>query len=71
MSADLDDLKRLKVTAATRAWLTARSRSSGKSKQEIARDALHALAVKDIHAAKVLVRLAPDEDFDGDGGGRR
>lgn len=71
MSADLADLKRLKVTAETRAWLTAAARISGKSQQEIARDALHSLAVKEIHAAKVLVRLAPDEALDRDSGGRR
>lgn len=40
MSADLADLKRLKVTAETRAWLAATSRSTGKSQQEIARDAV-------------------------------
>lgn len=39
MSADLADLKRLKVTAETRAWLAATSRSTGKSQQEIARAA--------------------------------
>lgn len=71
MSADLADLKRLKVTAKTRAWLAATSRSTGKSQQEIARDALHSLAVREIHAAKVLVRMAPDEALDRDSGGRR
>lgn len=71
MSADLADLKRLKVTAETRAWLAATSRSTGKSQQEIARDALHTLAVKEIHAAKVLVRMAPDEALDMDSGARR
>lgn len=71
MSADLADLKRLKVTAETRAWLAATSRSTGKSQQEIARDALHTLAVREIHAAKVLVRMAPDEALDRDSGGRR
>ncbi len=71
MSADLADLKRLKVTEETRAWLAATSRSTGKSQQEIARDALHSLAVREIHAAKVLVRMAPDEALDRDSGGRR
>jgi hypothetical protein len=71
MSADLADLKRLKVTPETRAWLTARARMTGKSQQELARDALHEMEVKEIHAAKVLTRLAPDSDLDGASGGRR
>lgn len=70
MSLELADLKRLKVTAETRAWLTAKARTSGKSHQELARDALHELAVREIHAAKVLARLAPDRDIDGDTQGR-
>lgn len=71
MSADLCDLKRLKITAETRAWLHAEAARTGRSQQEIARDALHDLALEKIHAAKVLVALAPAEGRAGDGRGRR
>jgi hypothetical protein len=36
--------------------------------QQVARDELHRIAVTRIHAAKVLVSLAPREGRDGDGG---
>ncbi len=78
MSVDLADLKRLKITKRTRAWLQAAAHSSGRSQQEIARDALDELAAKYIHAATVLVALATDEAHAGatqahsrDSGGRR
>jgi hypothetical protein len=77
LSADLGDLKRLKITAETRAWLQAEAHSTGKSHQEIARDILHAIALEKISAAKVLVSMAPAErrvgdtqGHDGDGQGR-
>jgi hypothetical protein len=66
MAADLDDLKRLKVTAETRAWLQAEALTSGRSKQEIARDALHEIALSKIRAAKVLTALVPAEGRAGD-----
>lgn len=78
MAADLNDLKRLKVTAETAAWLQARAHSSGRSKQEIARDALHSLAVQELDAARVMNALDPREARAGaaeghsrDIGGRR
>lgn len=78
MAVDLNDLKRLKITGRTRAWLQAEAHSSGRSQQEIARDALDEIAGQKIHAAKVLVAMAPDEAHAGDGrahrrdaGGRR
>lgn len=67
MSADLHDLKRLKVSAETRAWLTAEAHRTGRSQHEIARDALHELALEKIHAAKVLLSLSPSEGRTGDG----
>lgn len=70
MSLDLEDLKRLKITAETRAWLEVESRSTGRSKQEVARDVLHQIAVKEIHAAKLLAALAPGEANIGDTRGR-
>lgn len=69
MAADLDDLKRLKITAETRAWLQAESHTTGRSKQEIARDALHEIALAKIRAAKILASLAPPEGRAGDDGG--
>jgi hypothetical protein len=71
MSLDLVDLKRLKITPETAAWLEAESRTSGRTKQEILREAMHQLAVGKIHAAKVLAALAPVEGISGDTGGRR
>lgn len=61
MAADLDDLKRLKLTAETIAWLRAESHTSGRTKQEIARDVLHEIALRKIDAARVLAALAPGE----------
>lgn len=61
MAADLHDLTRLKVTAETRAWLQAEAHTSGRSMPEIAREALHEIAVAKIRAAKVLASLAPAE----------
>lgn len=70
MSADLGDLKRLKITAETRAWLAAEAHSTGRSQQEIARDALHEIATRRIHAARVLVSMSPSEGHGGDDQGR-
>lgn len=71
MSLDLNDLKRLKITAETMAWLEAESRTTGQTKQEILRDAMHTIAVQKIHAAKLLAALAPVEGSSGDTRGQR
>ena len=71
MSLDLKDLKRLKITAETDAWLTAESRSTGKSKQDVLRDAAHAIALEKIHAARLLSALAPSDGQAGDTPGNR
>ena len=65
MSVELGDLKRLKISAETRAWLQAEAHTSGRSQQEIARDVLHNVALEKIKAAKVLAALAPGEDRTG------
>lgn len=67
MSADLVDLKRLKITAETRAWLTAEGHVTGRSAQDIVRDVLHAKALEKIHAANVLTALANGEAYIRDG----
>lgn len=71
MSKASGDLKRLKITPETDAWLQAESHTSGQSKQEIARQVLHEFAVGKIRAAKVLAALAPGDALSGDTGGRR
>lgn len=70
MAAELGDLKRLKISAETRAWLMSEAHRTGRSQQEIARDALHAIALEKIEAAKVLVAMAPGSGHAGDGRGR-
>ncbi len=70
MSADLDDLKRIKLTSEAVAWLEAEARFSGKTKQEVLRDVIHEIALKEIRKAKLLLRLSPDEGIDGDTRGR-
>lgn len=67
MSVDLLDLKRLKITPETRAWLTAEAHVSGRSAQDILRDVLHAKATEKIHAANVLTALARGEAYIRDG----
>lgn len=71
MALDLADLKRLKITPETRAWLTAEARATRKTFAEVARDALHEIALKKIHEAKVLTGLVASEDLGGDSGGRQ
>ena len=66
MSLDLLELKRLRITAETAAWLKAESMSTGRSQQEIAREELDRIAREKIHAA-----LVPAEGPSGDSGGRR
>lgn len=68
MAADLFDLKRVRITKETRAWLQARVHASGgeRTAPEIAREALHEIAMREIHAAKVLVALSGSEGRVGD-----
>jgi hypothetical protein len=67
MSAELGDLKRLKITAETQAWLQAEAKKTGKSQQEIARDVLHGIALEQIRGARLLLALAPPQAHAGDG----
>ncbi len=69
MALDLIDF-RGKITPETEAWLEAELRTTGVSKQETVRLALHEMALRKITAAKVLTRLAPEEGIDRAGGGR-
>lgn len=69
MSSDLFDLKRLKVTSETRAWLQAKAMRTGKSQQEIAREALHEKALQELDDARVMVALDPRKAHIGDVGG--
>lgn len=70
MSADLADLKRLKITPRTRAWLTAETLNTGRSAQDIVRDLLDAKAGQAIHGAKILTALAEGEGHSRDDQGR-
>lgn len=77
MSSDLFDLKRLKITRETRAWLQGVAHQTGRPQQEIARDALHERALAELDRAKVLHNLDPREGLfrdvealDGDRRGR-
>lgn len=71
MSLDLKDLKRVKLTRDTMAWLESESRDSSRSKQEILRDEMHAIAVAAKRKARLLLALSPDEGNSGDTEGRR
>lgn len=70
MGAPKADLKRLKITAETRAWLQAEATTSGKSQQDIVRTVLHEIALKKIHGAKLLAALATAEGHKRDAEGR-
>lgn len=67
MSEDLADLKRLKITPRTRAWLTAETLNTGRSAQDIVRDYLDAKAGAAIHGAKILTALADGQAHVRDG----
>jgi hypothetical protein len=75
MSHDLFDLERLKITRETRAWLQGVAHKTGRSQQEIARDALHDRAIDEFEAARVLHNLDPREglfrDNEAQSGDRR
>lgn len=64
------DLKRLEVTAETRAWLEWKKRTTGKSPQEFVRTLLHEAALKDIAGAKLLAALSATNGHDADTAGR-
>jgi hypothetical protein len=70
MSADLGDLKRVKLTEESLAWLEAESRATGKTRQEILRDTMHDHALQQRQKAKVLLALWPREGRERDGEGR-
>lgn len=68
MALDLIDF-RGKITPETAALLEAEAHTSGKDKQEILREYMHEIALKKIHAARVLTALAPAEGRGGASGG--
>lgn len=57
MSLPLIDF-RGKITPETDVWLEAKARMSGRERSEIAREILHAAAVREIHEASLLHELA-------------
>lgn len=68
MATDLFDF-RGKLTAETRVWLEYKSRRSGRDKQDIVREALHKIAVKDLHEANDLATYAREQGIVGADGG--
>lgn len=56
MSLPLEDF-RGKVTAETHVWLDAKAQLEGREKSEIVREILHEVAMREIHAARVLAGL--------------
>lgn len=71
MSLPLDDLKRLKITNETLAYLESEARESGRTKQEVLRDVMHSIAIAAKRKAKLLLALSPDEGNEGTTGGHR
>lgn len=70
MSLDLKDF-RARITLEADCVLEAISRTSGRERQEIAREVLHKWAVEQIHAASVMDKLLRAEGAEGIGGGMR
>jgi len=65
------DLKRLKLTDASKAWLEAECQlNPGKSPQEIVRAVLHEIALEKLRGASVFVGVAARRGIRGDGGGQ-
>lgn len=70
MSTDLHDY-RGKITPEAHCALEAAARTSGRDRQEIAREVLHEWAMKQIHAANVMDKLLQAEGLAGIAGGVR
>ena len=70
MAAELVDF-RLKVTQETICALAAAARASGDDKPEVARDILHAWAMKQIHSANVLHACLKAKGLDAANLGKR
>lgn len=63
-------LKDIKLTEATEDWLEAeRAKHPELSPQQIIRERLHSMALKEIHAAKVLAGIVSRREIRGEGGG--
>lgn len=64
-------VKQLKLTEATEAWLEAEcAKHPEKTPQQILRDRLHELALNEIHGATVLTGIVARRGIRGDGWGR-
>lgn len=70
MSLELKDF-RARITQEADCVLEALSRTSGRERQEIAREVLHKWAMEQIHAASVLDKLLRAEGMEGIAGGMR
>jgi hypothetical protein len=70
MSLDLKDF-RGRITPETDAVLEAISRTTGRERQDIAREVLHEWAIKQVHAASLIDKLLRSEGLKGIDGGVR
>lgn len=70
MSQELIDY-RGRITPETDCVLEARTRATGKDRQEIAREVLHHWALEEIHAATVMQQQLDAKGISGSGAGTR
>jgi hypothetical protein len=70
MSKTPFDLKRLKLTETTQAWIEAElADTPEKTAQEIVRDELHSMALRTLRKATVFTGIAARRGIRGDDGG--
>jgi predicted DNA-binding protein len=55
---------RAKLTQETRVWLEYKARKTGREKQDIIREALHRVAIGDLHEAHDLATYAKEQGLD-------
>lgn len=64
-------VKQLKLTECTEAWLEAEvAKNPQKTPQQILRERLHEIALREIHGATVLTGIVARRGIRGDGGGQ-
>jgi predicted DNA-binding protein len=56
---------RAKLTEETRVWLEYKARKTGRDKQDIIREALHRIAIGDLHEAHDLATYAKEQGLTG------
>lgn len=56
---------RAKLTEETKVWLNYKARKTGRDKQDIIREALHRIAIGDLHEAHDLATYAKEQGLGG------